>query len=135
MKHSVLEYFPVRVLNVTLPTLIAASRLSATKLQLPDFPPVSSGRDLIFLPLRHSLSFTFRLLCLSCRSLAPHVLFPTRLDSLCDLESSPLPTRFQSFTMLFSKSIFAVAILALSNVVAANTPTNQTPACVLKIIG
>ncbi|KAJ5787275.1 hypothetical protein N7457_002265 [Penicillium paradoxum] len=34
--------------------------------------------------------------------------------------------------MLFNKSIFAVAILALANVVTATT---QTPACVLKIIG
>ena len=35
--------------------------------------------------------------------------------------------------MLFNKSIFAVAIVALANVVTATTV--QTPACVLKIIG
>ncbi|CAI7564238.1 unnamed protein product [Penicillium glandicola] len=35
--------------------------------------------------------------------------------------------------MLFNKSIFAVAIVALANVVTATT--TQTPACVLKIIG
>ncbi|KAJ5193889.1 hypothetical protein N7491_001220 [Penicillium cf. griseofulvum] len=35
--------------------------------------------------------------------------------------------------MLFSKSIFAVAVVALANVVSAGTV--QTPACVLKIIG
>ncbi|KAJ5426766.1 hypothetical protein PENPOL_c003G04235 [Penicillium polonicum] len=36
--------------------------------------------------------------------------------------------------MLFNKSIFAVAIVALANVVTATT-VQQTPACVLKIIG
>ncbi|KAJ5502156.1 hypothetical protein N7463_005030 [Penicillium fimorum] len=35
--------------------------------------------------------------------------------------------------MLFNKSIFAVAVMALANVVTATTA--QTPACVLKIIG
>ncbi|KAJ5150690.1 uncharacterized protein N7500_010879 [Penicillium coprophilum] len=35
--------------------------------------------------------------------------------------------------MLFNKSIFAVAVVALANVVTATTV--QTPACVLKIIG
>ncbi|KAJ5811050.1 hypothetical protein N7447_010566 [Penicillium robsamsonii] len=35
--------------------------------------------------------------------------------------------------MLFNKSIFAVAVMALANVVTATTV--QTPACVLKIIG
>ncbi|KAJ5608290.1 hypothetical protein N7537_004909 [Penicillium hordei] len=35
--------------------------------------------------------------------------------------------------MLFNKSLFAVAIVALANVVTATTA--QTPACVLKIIG
>jgi hypothetical protein len=37
--------------------------------------------------------------------------------------------------MIFNKSIFAVAVMALANVVAAGTTTPQTPACVLKIIG
>ncbi|KAJ6030205.1 hypothetical protein N7499_012623 [Penicillium canescens] len=37
--------------------------------------------------------------------------------------------------MIFNKSIFAVAVMALANVVAAGTTTAQTPACVLKIIG
>jgi hypothetical protein len=37
----------------------------------------------------------------------------------------------QSFIMLFNKSIFAIAIVALANVVIAV----QTPACVLKVIG
>ncbi|KAJ5320383.1 hypothetical protein PENANT_c010G07415 [Penicillium antarcticum] len=37
--------------------------------------------------------------------------------------------------MIFNKSILAVAVMALANVVAAGTTTPQTPACVLKIIG
>lgn len=37
--------------------------------------------------------------------------------------------------MFINKSILAVAVMALANVVVAGTNTVQTPACVLKVIG